>query len=205
MSYSLHQLQYAYDALAPFIDEQTDKVHHDGHHWNYIKKLNLVLEKIQYPRQSLEHVLHHLDEIPADVRQLVRDNAGGFFNHNLYWAVLSPRKQTMSDDFKRILCQRFGSLENLINLFTEASMNWVGSGWTWLYVDEQKNLQVGVTLNHDNPLMAQCHLHGVPLLTLDLWEHAYYLKYKNDKRTYFEAFWERVAWEHVEMLFKQAK
>ncbi|MDR1254506.1 MAG: superoxide dismutase [Puniceicoccales bacterium] len=202
MYYSLHNLSYHYNGLEPFIEEQTVKLHHDAHHLGYIKKLNAALESVQYKEIPLPDLLRNLREVPASIRQVVRDNAGGFYNHNLYWEALVAKEQSIPEKLGKALNERF---ENFKNEFIECSLSWVGSGWTWLYLNAQKNLQIGVTINHDNPLMEYCPLQGTPLLTLDLWEHAYYLQYKNDKKTYFNAFFNHISWTYVEQLYLQAK
>jgi Fe-Mn family superoxide dismutase len=199
----LHNLPYRYDGLEPFVDAQTVKLHHDAHHLGYIKKLNAALESVQYTAIPLSDLLRNLREVPASIRQVVRDNAGGFYNHNLYWEELATGEQGMPEKLGKALNGRFGNFENFKNEFIARSMSWVGSGWTWLYLDTQKNLQIGVTLNHDNPLMEYCPLQGTPILTLDLWEHAYYLQYKNDKKTYFDAFFQHISWTYVEQLYLQ--
>ncbi|MDR2396969.1 MAG: superoxide dismutase [Puniceicoccales bacterium] len=205
MYYLLPNLPYPYNGLEPFINAQTVKLHHDAHHLGYIKKLNVALESVQYPKIPLPDLLRNLREVPTSIRQTVRDNAGGFYNHNLYWEELVTAEQNIPEKLGKALKERFGDFESFKNKLIECSMSWVGSGWAWLYLDTQKNLQIGVTINHDNPLMEYCPLQGTPLLTLDLWEHAYYLQYKNDKKAYFDAFFQHIAWTYVEQLYLQAK
>lgn len=208
MKYVLPVLPYGYGALEPYIDARTVELHYSKHHQAYINNLNQALELVQYKApENVEEILCDLSKIPGQVRQKVRDNGGGFYNHNLYWQILRPKEESkaLSGKLKDALMSTFGSFDVFKKSFNEISVAHVGSGWTWLYLDEKKQLKIGTTLNHDNPLMlGYCALQGRPVLVMDLWEHAYYLKYQNRKLEYMENFWNLVAWDQVERNYLNA-
>ena len=200
MNYQLPNLPYAYDALEPYIDAQTMIIHHTKHHQAYVDNLNGALAKHPEITLNLEALLKDLDNVPADIRNVVRNNGGGVYNHNLFWTILAPaRGQTPSGDLLAAIAKAFGSLDTFKAEFETAAKTRFGSGWAWLIVDADKNLKVVSTPNQDAPLNE-----GTPILNLDVWEHAYYLKYQNRRPEYVGNFWNVVNWEEVERLYSAA-
>lgn len=197
MNHQLPNLPYAYDALEPYIDAQTMIIHHTKHHQAYIDNLNGALAKHPEIELNLEGFLKNLDNVPADIRNVVRNNGGGVFNHNLFWTVLAPaRGQAPSNELLTAIAKAFGSFDNFKADFETAAKTRFGSGWAWLIVDAEKNLKVVSTPNQDTPLNE-----GTPILNLDVWEHAYYLKYQNRRPEYVGNFWNVVNWKEVERLY----
>jgi len=198
--FELSNLPYEYNGLEPFIDEKTMKIHHDLHHGGYVTKLNTALEK--YPElqdKSVEELLKNLATVPEDIKVAVRNNGGGHFNHTLFWEILSPVKSQPSQDLLNSITSSFGSLEAFKEKFTSVALTVFGSGWIWLVKDNNDGLKIVPTPNQDNPLMDNS---GTPILGLDVWEHAYYLKYQNRRPEYIQAFLEVVNWDKVNELFK---
>lgn len=197
MNYQLPNLPYAYDALEPYIDAQTMIIHHTKHHQAYVDNLNGALAKHPEVELNLEALLKNLDNVPADIRNVVRNNGGGVFNHNLFWTILAPaRGQTPRGELLAAIAKAFGSLDNFKAEFETAAKTRFGSGWVWLIVDAEKNLKVVSTPNQDTPLNE-----GTPILNLDVWEHAYYLKYQNRRVEYLANFWNIIDWKKVEARF----
>lgn len=197
MNHQLPNLPYAYDALEPYIDAQTMIIHHTKHHQAYIDNLNGALAKHPEIELNLEGFLKNLDNVPADIRNVVRNNGGGVYNHNLFWTVLAPaRGQAPSNELLAAIAKAFGSFDNFKADFETAAKTRFGSGWAWLIVDAEKNLKVVSTPNQDTPLNE-----GTPILNLDVWEHAYYLKYQNRRPEYVGNFWNVVNWNEVERLY----
>lgn len=193
--FRLPALPYAYDALAPVIDERTMTIHHSKHHQGYIDKLNAALEDHpQLAEKSVEELLSELDSLPDDVRTAVRNNGGGHANHTLFWEVMRPAEAAPGPSGKLAekLDATFGSFENFQQAFHAAATGQFGSGWAWLVLDGNR-LEVLSTANQDSPLS----LGKKPLLGLDVWEHAYYLKYQNRRADYVKAFWKIVNWDQV--------
>ncbi|HBB03075.1 MAG: Superoxide dismutase, superoxide dismutase, Fe-Mn family [Candidatus Peregrinibacteria bacterium GW2011_GWF2_38_29] len=185
--YTLAPLPYSYDALEPYIDAQTMQIHHDKHHQAYLDKFNTMLEK--YPQITFENpddVLKNIKNLPVDEtdRASLKNNGGGFVNHNLFWQIMGPQK---TPDAKLIeeITREFGSVDTFKKLFTDVSVKHFGSGWTWLTRDANNKLKVYSLPNQDSPLS----LNETPIITLDLWEHAYYLKYQNRRPEYIDNFW----------------
>jgi len=194
MSFQLNPLPYTYNSLEPFIDEKTMRLHHDKHHQTYVDKLNAALGK--YPKlyeQTIESLLQNLNSIPTDIRTAVVNHGGGVANHNLFWQLLAIN-QKPSEKIMQILAQHFGSFEIFKEQFTQVSLNHFGSGWSWLVKDKENKLKIYSLPNQDSPLSNG----EEPILTLDLWEHAYYLKYQNRRTDYVQAFWNVVNWSLVE-------
>jgi Fe-Mn family superoxide dismutase len=193
MAYELTPLPYPYDALEPHIDEQTMRVHHDKHHQAYIDKANAALQGTEWEDRSLEQVLADLDLIAEDKRMVVRNNAGGHANHSLFWEIMGPDGGgEPSGDLAAAIEDAFDSFEELRKQMNDAGVNRFGSGWTWL-VHDGTSLGVYSTPNQDSPYMND-HL---PILGIDVWEHAYYLKYQNRRPDYLEAWWNVVNWGAV--------
>ena len=209
MAFELPSLPYGYDALEPYIDAQTMQIHRGKHHATHVEKLNKALEK--YPdlqSKSLEDLLKDLNSIPEDIRTAVRNHGGGHFNHSFFWKVMGPKGGPArrsfsvggepSGDLEGIVKSEFGSFEDFKKKFSDAAAAIFGSGWAWLVKSGDGKLSVVPTPNQDSPLSQGL----TPLLGLDIWEHAYYLKYQNRRPDYIEAWWNVVNWEQVEENFK---
>ena len=193
------QLGYSFSSLEPYIDAQTMEIHFTKHHAAYISNLNKALE--EYPNlqdKSLEDLLANLDDVPEVIRTAVRNNAGGHYNHSLFWELMiaNPLK-SLTPAFSDVINKSFGSMDILKQDFSKAAMGRFGSGWAWLFLDKNKNIKIGSTPNQDNPLMDGM----IPILGLDIWEHAYYLKYQNKRVEYIEAWWNVVNWAKVEDIY----
>ncbi len=203
MAYTLPELPYAYNALEPYIDEQTMTIHHQKHHGGYVTKLNAALEK--YPQlqgKPLEALLADLNRIPEAIRTAVRNNGGGHLNHSIFWTIMSPKGGgTPTGEFADALTATFGSFDQFKETFSNVAANHFGSGWAWLVFDPAGKLQVYSTLNQDNPVM-QGHK---PIMGLDVWEHAYYLKYQNRRPEYIQNWWHVVNWDAVAERFRKLK
>lgn len=202
MEFTLPTLEYSFDALEPYIDSQTMQIHHDKHHAGYIKNLNDALSA--YPplqSKTAEELLADLNSIPEEIRTAVQNNAGGHLNHTLFWEVIAPNTGGIpTDGVRDKIHERWASFDAFKEEFSKAAATRFGSGWTWLVVDAQKQLHVYSTANQDSPVM-QSH---VPILGLDVWEHAYYLKYQNRRAEYIEAFWNIINWEAVNAKLERA-
>lgn len=200
MAIILPQLPYAYDALEPYIDAETMTLHHDKHHATYVANANAALEKHPELGDDLEVILAELDKIPADIRQAVINNGGGALNHSLFWELLSPEKQEPTADVLAAIEEAFGSFEDFKTAFTQAATTRFGSGWAWLVVNKDGKLEVTSTANQDTPLSEG----KKPILALDVWEHAYYLKYRNVRPNYIKAFFDIINWAKVAELYQAA-
>lgn len=206
MSYSLPSLPYAYDALEPHFDKQTMEIHHTKHHQTYVNNANTVLEA--YPELaslSVEELIKDLDKVPADKRTFMRNNAGGHANHSLFWKGLKTGT-TLGGDLKAAIERDFGSVEKFQEEFEKAAATRFGSGWAWLVLKGDK-LAVVSTANQDSPLMGEAvsGASGLPIVGLDVWEHAYYLKFQNRRPDYIKAFWNVVNWDEAAKRFAEAK
>lgn len=198
MSFKLPQLPYAYDSLEPFIDARTMEIHHSKHHAAYTNNLNTLIAGTAAENLTIDEILARISEYPIGVR----NNGGGFYNHNLFWKVMSPRGgDKPTGDLLQAIEKDFGSFEAFREKFSAAAATRFGSGWAWLVLADGK-LVVTSTANQDNPLMDIAEIKGTPVLTLDVWEHAYYLNYQNRRPEYIEAFWHLINWEEVERRFK---
>ncbi|MCO4511481.1 superoxide dismutase [Streptococcus infantarius] len=200
MAIILPELPYAYDALEPYIDAETMRLHHDKHHATYVANANAALEKHPELGDDLEVILAELDKIPADIRQAVINNGGGALNHSLFWELLSPEKQEPTADVLAAIEEAFGSFEDFKTAFTQAATTRFGSGWAWLVVNKDDKLEVISTANQDNPISEG----KKPILGLDVWEHAYYLKYHNVRPDYIKAFFDIINWAKVAELYQAA-
>jgi superoxide dismutase, Fe-Mn family len=196
MSFELPKLNYAYDALEPLIDARTMEIHHGKHHAAYTTNLNNAIAGTASENKSIEEILKGSELAPA-----VRNNGGGFFNHNLYWEILAPGGSPEPEgDLKKQIVNDFGSVDAFKEQFTKAAITRFGSGWAWL-VKQDAKLVVGSTPNQDNPLMNVSEVKGSPILGIDVWEHAYYLNYQNRRPDYVEAFWKLINWDVVSGYF----
>jgi Fe-Mn family superoxide dismutase len=207
MPHTLPALPYPANSLEPFIDEQTMLIHHGKHHAAYVNNLNAALEK--YPdlqAKSIEALIADLNAVPADIRGAVRNNGGGHWNHTFFWNLLKKNDGAKpSGALGAAIDKTFGNLDAFKEQFAKAGATRFGSGWAWLCVKADKSLCICSTPNQDNPLMAgvaECP--GTPILGLDVWEHAYYLKYQNRRPDYIAAFWNVVNWSAVEALYAKA-
>ncbi|WP_432714146.1 superoxide dismutase [Pedobacter sp.] len=201
MAFELPALPYATDALEPHIDKQTMEIHHDKHHQAYVTNLNKALEGKPEATQSLEDIIKNIDKFPA----AVRNNGGGHFNHSLFWDVIGPNKGgEPTGALAEAINAAFGSFADFKTKFAEAGATRFGSGWAWLSVGADGKLIVSSTPNQDNPLMNVAEVKGTPILGMDVWEHAYYLKYQNRRPDYIAAFWNVVNWDAVAERFKKA-
>ncbi|MEX0648718.1 MAG: superoxide dismutase [Balneolaceae bacterium] len=202
MSYELPDLPYKHDALEPHIDAKTMEIHHGKHHQGYTNKLNAALEGHSFANQPVEEVLRKIDEVPEDIRQAVINNGGGYANHNLFWTILSPNGGgNPVGDVAEAINEKFGSFDKFKEEFSSAAAGRFGSGWGWLCVDSSGNLKLLSTANQDSPYMQGL----TPVLGVDVWEHAYYLKYQNRRPDYLSAFWNVVNWDQVEKNYQAAK
>lgn len=194
----IDKLPYGFDSLTRFIDEKTMEVHYNKHYKGYVNKLIDALSKKEYGELGLEDIITKISKFP----KIVRNNGGGAFNHSLFWKMLSPTKQQIKGEILKRIEKDFGSFNNFKKEFEEKSLERFGSGWCWLVLTKNNRLKIMTTPNQDNPLMNIVEGGGYPLLGLDLWEHAYYLKYQNKRDNYIKKFWSVVNWEYVESIFK---
>lgn len=197
MKYTLPKLGYAYDALEPAIDARTMEIHHTKHHNGYVNNLNAALEKHPEFNLPLNEMLLDLNKVPEDIRTAVRNNGGGHYNHTMFWEILTPGGANKpSGKLLEAINKAFGSYENFKKLFASAAATRFGSGWAWL-LKTDKGLVITSTPNQDTPLSE-----GRPILALDVWEHAYYLKYQNRRPEYIDAFFSVINWDKVNELYK---
>lgn len=205
-SFSLPPLPYGYDALEPFIDKRTMEIHHTGHHQAYVNNLNKALADIKTNKPSLEDICRSISKYTV----AVRNNAGGHYNHSMFWKSLQPNAGSVlspeavnepTGKLKDAILSSFGTFEDFKTKFSEKAMGTFGSGWAWLVISKNGKLEVGSTPNQDNPLMDSSPFRGYPILGLDVWEHAYYLKYQNKRADYVAAWWKLVNWEETASRF----
>lgn len=202
MTYTLPDLPYAYDALEPYIDVETMHLHHDKHHNTYVTNLNAAIDKHpELATKSVEELIADMDSIPEDIRTAVRNNGGGHANHSFFWEIMAPNAGgAPTGEIKDAIDATFGSFDKMKEEFKTAATGRFGSGWAWLVLNNDK-LEVTSTPNQDSPLMDG----KTPVLGLDVWEHAYYLNYKNVRPDYIDAFWNLVNWAEVNKRFTAAK
>jgi Fe-Mn family superoxide dismutase len=207
MAYELPQLPYGYDALEPTIDQQTMHLHHEKHHNTYLTNLNAALEK--HPDSdpgNVEELLASIDSLPQDIQRAVRNNAGGHANHSMFWSIMGPSGQGGGEptgELAQAIDSSFGSFDQFKEQWSAAAAPGAvfGSGWAWLIADAGGSVSIETTPNQDSPLMEG----KTPVIGLDVWEHAYYLKYQNRRPEYINAWWEVVNWEEAERRFQAAK
>lgn len=200
MAYTLPKLSYAYDSLEPFIDAKTMEIHYTKHHQAYIDKLNVSLEKyLELQKKTAEQLISNLNAIPEDIRTVVRNHGGGHANHTFFWQILAKDikfEGKIADAIKK----EFGSLDKFKEQFSAAALNRFGSGWAWLVVNKDEKLEIMSTANQDSPISEG----KLPVLGIDVWEHAYYVKYFWNRKAYIEAWWNVVNWKKVDEFYKKA-
>lgn len=202
MTFELPKLPYEFDSLEPHIDARTMEIHYTKHHQAYLDKLNgAIKDKGELSNKDATELIKDLDSIPEDIREIIRNNGGGFVNHNFFWEILSPDKQECSGVILDKINESFGSLDEFKEKFENAAATRFGSGWAWLVLNETGKLEVISTANQDSPLSEG----KTPILGLDVWEHAYYLKYQNKRPEYLKAFWNIVNWKKVNELAEDSK
>lgn len=200
MLFELPPLGYHFDVLEPFIDTQTMQIHHDKHHQAYVTKLNeAVQSESQLSGKSLETLLSDINNLPEKVQMAIRNHGGGHWNHSFFWKILKPGTQ-LKGTLKESIDRDFGSFENFQTAFEKAAIGQFGSGWAWL-ISSQGKLSITSTANQDNPLMDLAKVKGKPVIGIDVWEHAYYLKYQNRRADYTKAFWNIVNWDQAEKIY----
>ncbi|WP_224652367.1 superoxide dismutase [Mn] [Pectobacterium versatile] len=207
MSYSLPSLPYAYDALEPHFDKETMEIHHSKHHQAYVNNANAALESLpELATLSAEELIAQLDKVPAEKRTALRNNAGGHVNHSLFWKGLKVGT-TLTGDLKAAIERDFGSVDAFKEKFEQAAATRFGSGWAWLVLKDDGKLAVVSTANQDSPLMGEAvsGASGYPIVGLDVWEHAYYLKYQNLRPAYAKAFWNVLNWDEAAARFASAQ
>lgn len=202
MAFELPKLKYSFDALEPHIDAKTMEIHHDKHHAGYTSKLNDAVKGTDMEGKNIDNILNNLDM----ENKAVRNNGGGYFNHNLYWEIMGPNGGGKPEgELASAIDRDFGSFEAFKDEFSKAGATQFGSGWAWLCVQEGGKLEVCSSANQDNPLMPGIGCGGYPILGMDVWEHAYYLKYQNQRPAYIEAFFNVINWEEVSKRYAQHK
>ncbi len=198
MAFELPKLGYEYSALEPHIDARTMEIHHTKHHQGYTDKLNDAVKGSSLEGKTIEQILQNVKGQSA----AVRNNGGGYYNHNLYWKILAPGgASNPGGELSDALKESFGSVEKFRDAFVQAGLTQFGSGWAWLVLQNNK-LVVSSTPNQDNPLMDVADVQGKPILGVDVWEHAYYLNYQNKRADYLNAFWSLINWDEVTRRFK---
>jgi len=200
--YKLPDLPYAFDALEPYIDTETMRIHHDKHHASYVANANKALAgHPDLAKITVEQLIAHIDELPEDIRTTLRNNAGGHANHSLFWLVMKPNGGGRPDGaLAKAIDQTFGSFDEFKKQFAAAAAKVFGSGWAWLSLTPEGELVIETTPNQDSPIMHG----GKPVLGLDVWEHAYYLKHQNRRTEYMDAWWNVVNWDYVAKRYKEA-
>lgn len=203
MTFELPPMKYSFEALEPVIDARTVEIHHDKHHATYLKNLNTALEKYpQFFEWPLRKILTSLDQIPEDIRTTVKNNGGGVYNHNVYWTSLSPVHDSKPiGKLAEAITSTFGSFEQFKSDFEKAGLGRFGSGYAWLSLNPDKKLVIHSTANQDCPLQEKLE----PIFVVDVWEHAYYLKYQNRRAEYLSAIWQLIDWQEAEKRFLSAK
>lgn len=201
MAYSLPALPYAYDALEPNIDAKTMEIHHTKHHQTYINNINAAIEGTEWEKLTIEQLVSKVDDVPVDIKNIVINNGGGHANHSLFWTVMSPQGGGEPiNEIAQAIHRELGGVDAFKETFTKAAISRFGSGWAWLSVTPEKKLIVESSGNQDSPLM-HCN---TPILGLDVWEHAYYLKYQNRRPEYIAAFYNVVDWNEVNRRYLDA-
>lgn len=205
MAFSLPQLGYSYDALEPYFDKETMEIHHSKHHQTYVNNLNNLLKDHELSSLSVDEIVTKLDQVPAEKKTGVRNNSGGHSNHSFFWKNLKTGTK-LDGELEQAIQKDFGSVDDFKAAFEKAATTVFGSGWAWL-VDQNGTLKIVTTANQDSPLMGEgvAGAKGFPIIALDVWEHAYYLKYQNKRPDYIKAFWSVVNWDFAKQRFSERK
>jgi superoxide dismutase, Fe-Mn family len=200
MNLVFEELPYSFDVLEPYIDARTMEIHYTKHHRAYFDKLVAAIKDTELEDKNIVDILSKISKYPA----AVRNNGGGFFNHHLFWNVMGPNSGGVpSGELAKAIKKFFGTFDQFKTTFSDAAANRFGSGWAWLTVGDDQSLKISSTPNQDNPLMDLAEVKGKPILGLDVWEHAYYLKYQNRRPEYISAFWNVVNWKAVEEMYNR--
>ncbi|WP_024889720.1 superoxide dismutase [Luteimonas huabeiensis] len=205
MAHTLPDLPYAYDALEPHFDKQTMEIHHTKHHQTYVTNLNAAVEGTEYADTPVETLIADIDALPENIRKAVRNNGGGHANHSLFWTVLSPQGGQPTGEVAKRIDSDLGGFDKFKEDFSTAAKGRFGSGWAWLTVDKDGKLAIEDSANQDSPLMKGIGSGNTPILGLDVWEHAYYLKYQNRRPDYIAAFFNIIDWNEVERRYQAAR
>ena len=203
MTFTLPKLPYEYDALEPFIDSKTMQIHYEKHHQTYIDKLNAAVKGTEFEDMDINDILKNIDDVPSNIKAAVINHGGGHSNHSLFWQILIPAAETKEKPegiLLEAIDSQFESFDKFKEQFTSAALNKFGSGWAWIVIKKDKELEIISTSNQDSPLMDN----KFPLLGLDIWEHAYYLKYQNKRADYISAWWNIINWKKVSELYEEA-
>jgi Fe-Mn family superoxide dismutase len=200
--YKLPKLEYPFNAYEPYIDAKTMEIHHDKHHAAYVNNLNLAVEKFpKYSNLEIDELMKKLSKLPAGIKKAVRNHGGGHANHTLFWKILVPAKLSKSRaSVIEAIEKKFSSLEKFKEVFSNTALSQFGSGWAWLVVEKNKQLKILSTANQDTPVSKSL----TPIMNLDVWEHAYYLKYQNRRAEYIAAWWNLVNWQEVDKRYRKA-
>jgi Fe-Mn family superoxide dismutase len=202
MAYELPPLPYAYDALEPYIDEQTMHLHHDKHHQAYLDNVNAAIKGTQFESLPVEQLVQRINEVPENIRTAVRNNGGGHVNHSMFWAIMKPNGGGQpTGELADAINSTFGSFDQFKAAFNDAGVKRFGSGWTWLVADRGGKLSVISSANQDSPFMEGLF----PIMGNDVWEHAYYLKYQNRRAEYLNNWWNVVNWDEITRRYQRAK
>lgn len=197
VNFEFNELPYGTNALSSVIDEETMKIHHDKHHKKYFDNLTEALKDIDLKDKSVNDILSNLEKLPKDIREKVRNNGGGHFNHEFFWNLMSPKPQSQpKGEMKNLIDAQFGSFQKFKDEFIQAGLDRFGSGWVWLCINNGKLKITGMPYQ-DNPIIEKC---GIPLVGCDVWEHAYYLNYQNDRETYLNSWFKILNWEFPEKI-----
>ncbi|MEM3113038.1 MAG: superoxide dismutase [Candidatus Pacearchaeota archaeon] len=203
MPFTLPKLPYTYDSLEPWIDAKTMQIHYEKHHQAYIDKLNATVKGTKFENKNVDEILKSIEDVPEKIRNHVINHGGGHSNHTLFWQLLNPNYKTSTkkpdEKLLRVIEGSFKNFDEFKKKFSEAALSRFGSGWAWLIINENGELEIISTPNQDSPLMDN----KIPILGLDVWEHAYYLKYQNKRADYVEAFWNIINWKKVEEIYKE--
>ncbi|MBN2695121.1 superoxide dismutase [bacterium] len=194
MQFELPKLEYSFDSLEPYIDKETMQIHYEKHHQGYLNKFNDALSKVDKKHKTVKDIMKNISIYPESVR----NNGGGFYNHSLYWENLSPKSESPENlDIYKEISKKYGSFDNFKKEFSSLALSLFGSGWIWLSIDRNGEIFISITSNQDNPLMNISKQQGIPLLAIDVWEHAYYLKHQNKRGDYISSIWNIINWDVV--------
>ena len=206
-AFELPKLDYDYAALEPFIDTTTMQIHHDKHHQAYVTKLNEAIEKApELKGRSLMELITHINDMPESVRSAIRNHGGGHWNHSFFWKLMSPNAKTsvMSDNLRMAMEAKWQNMDNLKTEFNKAATGVFGSGWAWVIKDQSNALSIVTSPNQDNPVMDIAAQRGKPIMGIDVWEHAYYLKHQNKRADYIADFWNVIDWNQASKWYDEA-